>query len=68
MQVIKHKTYYYSVSIVLIILSLVFLLGTKLNFGIDMTGGTQTEYNFQYNDIDTVRTAIDTISKEVVYD
>ncbi|MDD3302222.1 MAG: protein translocase subunit SecF, partial [Candidatus Gracilibacteria bacterium] len=66
LDVIKKRKKYYTVSIILTIFALLFIFVFKLNLGIDMTGGTQTEYIYNTDiNIETIRTDINSIKNEI---
>jgi preprotein translocase subunit SecF len=41
---VKNRFSFYAVAIVLVVISVILPFATKLNLGIDMTGGIQVEY------------------------
>lgn len=69
LNIIKHRKYNYIVSIVLTVLAFIFIFFIDLNLWIDMTGGTQSEYNYSKQiNIDEVRTKLDDLKKEILID
>lgn len=58
LQVIKNRKYFYAIEIVLFIFAILAPFFTDLNYWIDMTGGTQTEYTYNNAnlDIEKIRT------------
>lgn len=52
LQVIKNRKYFYAIEIVLFIFAILALFFTDLNYWIDMTGGTQTEYTYTDKNLD----------------
>ncbi len=67
LNVIKNRNLYYAVSWILTIIALAFLFIFKLNLGIDMTWGTQTEYSYKNINIDEVKQNIQEIEGTITY-
>lgn len=57
LQVIKNRKYFYAIEIILFVFAILAPFFTDLNYWIDMTGWTQTEYTYTDKnlDIDTLR-------------
>ncbi len=69
LKVIKNRKIYYSISIVLTILSLIFLFVIKLNLWIDMTWWTQIEYTYSNNiDLQKVREITNSLKDDIKYE
>ncbi|MDD3646226.1 MAG: protein translocase subunit SecF [Candidatus Gracilibacteria bacterium] len=69
LNVIKNRYIYFTVSGLFLIVSVFLLLFTKLNLGIDMTGGTQAEYSYTNTiDIEEIRTKLEQEAKTVVFE
>jgi preprotein translocase SecF subunit len=64
---LQNRSTFYSIAIVLGIISLFALLFLPKNLGIDLTGGTQLEYECEASkcDVEKVRSVVDTITKAV---
>ncbi|MDQ7008761.1 MAG: protein translocase subunit SecF [Candidatus Gracilibacteria bacterium] len=67
LNVIKNRFIYLSISGMLFIASLIIMIFGNLNLGIDMTGGTSSEYTYSKLDIEKVKTEINNSSKELKY-
>jgi preprotein translocase subunit SecF len=69
MNVLKKRGIYLSVSAVLFVSSILLIFIPKLNLGIDMTGGTQTEYQYANSiNIDEVRNSLEEASKSITFE
>ncbi len=65
--VIKNRSLYYAISWVLTVIALIFMFAIKLNLWIDMTGWTQTEYQYTSNlDIEKARETIVALEKTIL--
>lgn len=63
--VTKYSSIHIIIGIVLLIVSFITLVFWDKNYGIDMTGGTQSEYTFEWDlDIDTLHTWLDTLKED----
>jgi preprotein translocase subunit SecF len=51
---VKNRYTFYAIALILLVLSLLSPFFTRLNMGIDMTGGIQIEYNVASGDIDAI--------------
>lgn len=66
MNVLKNRYTFLGISAVLFILSIVLFIFPTLNLGIDLTGGTQTEYSYSKNlVIQDVKNQIDTAKQSM---
>jgi len=63
MWIIKNRKIFYSISIILIVLSIFAIFFYGINFSIDFTGGaiTEIEYTDKTIDLDTLKTNLDTL-------
>ncbi|MDD5213209.1 MAG: protein translocase subunit SecF [Candidatus Gracilibacteria bacterium] len=68
-QVVKNRYTYFIISAVLFLISFLALILLPLNLGVDMTGGTQSEfsYNGEMN-IEQVRTDTEKLSSEFIHE
>ena len=68
LSIIKKRVAYYAIASVLILISIVAGFVLPLNFGIDMTGGTQSEYDYTNSvDIAAVKADVESIKKTVLF-
>lgn len=68
LKVIKNRYIYLAISGVLLLISIFFLVFGKLNFGIDMTWGTQAEYSYDNSiNIENLRTKLNKEAKSITY-
>lgn len=77
---VKNRYTFYAIALVLLVLSLASPFFTRLNLGIDMTGGIQVEYTVasgdidaiisetRDNSIDTARASLDATGKKIITD
>lgn len=69
LNVIKNRNIFFGISATLIIMSLFILIFWKLNYGIDMTWGTQSEYSYKNEiNIDLINTKLIEKAKEIKYE
>lgn len=68
LQITKNRFTYFTISWILVIISLFLLLWTKLNLWIDMTWWAQWEYSYTEMNIVETRASIEEISEKVIYD
>lgn len=69
LNIIKNRYTYFAISGLLLVISLFTFLFWNLNYGIDMTWGTQAEYKYKIDNIelDKLREKLISESKKVVY-
>lgn len=69
MKVIKNSLVYVGVSAFFLVLSLFAILFGNLNLGIDMTGGTQIDYDYsQQIDIEQLKSDVESEAKDFLYE
>ena len=67
MKIVKDRNKFLIISGVFLIISLLLLTVSKLNLGIDMTGGIQMEYSYETNlDIEELKSEISSLADGVL--
>lgn len=67
--VVKNRYKYFAISGLLFLFSFIALIALPLNLWVDMTGGTQSEFSYNWNiDINSIRTDAEKIGEEFMYD
>ncbi|MDD4152086.1 MAG: protein translocase subunit SecF [Candidatus Gracilibacteria bacterium] len=67
--VVKNRYVYFTISAILFLFSFLALIFLPLNLGVDMTGGTQSEFSYEGNlNIDSVRTDAEKMAEEFLYE
>ena len=68
LSIIKKRFAYYTLGLALVLVSILAGFFLPLNFGIDMTGGTQSEYDYTDSvDMAAVRSQVDAVKKTVLF-